>query len=393
MRVFRDPTFRAASLAHFAVDLLNGQRNILLAVLSGPLGLTNTIIGLISTSYTLLASILQPFLGLLADRIGPRWVATIGVLWMAFWFGLAVNMEGRIVLPMLIMVSFGSAAFHPAGTMEATSRGEQGDSGAGTLATSFFFLFGQGGLSLGPALGGLLLDRWGPVGLSLLLIIVLPIGVNSGIRLSSKADREPGSTLVHSLSFDSTFGLFALMAGLRSWSQMALVTFLPKYFSDLGFSATYFGAIASVYMAGSATGGVLGGWLGDRREKLGLISWALALAVIPVSLLAFYGDTLLGFPLAFISGAMLGSPHSIIVVLAQGLLPRSRGAASGLVLGFTFASGSIGALISGLVADHFGFLWLFIGAAATALTAAAIAIRLRGKLEDRLVNIGNEIRS
>lgn len=381
MRSFRNPSFRAASLAHFTVDLLNGQRNILLAVLSGPLGLTNTIIGLISTIYTLVGSLLQPFLGLLADRIGARWVGTLGVLWMAFWFGLAVNLEGRLALLMLIMVSAGSAAFHPAGTMEATKTGSNGQAVAGTLATSLFFLFGQGGLSLGPALGGLLLDRWGPAGLSLLLIIVLPVGLNSGFRLSSETEKQSELGLRGSFTFDPTFRLFALMAGLRSWSVMALVTFLPKYFSDLGFSAAYFGLIASVYMAGSAAGGVLGGWLGERREPLKLISWALTLAVIPVGLLAFLGDSLFAFPLAFVSGVLLGSPHSIIVVQAQRLLPRSRGAASGMVLGFTFASGSVGASISGLIADNFGFVWVFLGSATTAIAAAIIARSLRGKFE------------
>jgi FSR family fosmidomycin resistance protein-like MFS transporter len=380
VRVFRQPSFRAASLAHFAVDLLNGQRNILLAVLSGPLELTNTIIGLISTSYTLVAALLQPFLGILADRVGPKWVGTLGVLWMAFWFGLAVNVEGRAALLMLILVAIGSAAFHPAGTMEATGTRATGKARAGTLATSLFFLFGQGGLSLGPALGGLLLDRWGPVGLSALLIIVLPVGVNSGFRLSGETEQKSESPSIGSLKFDSAFRLFAVMAALRSWSVMALVTFLPKYFSDLGFSAAYFGLIASIYMAGSAVGGVLGGWLGERVEQLKLISWALTLAVVPVSLLAFFGDSLFGFPLAFISGLLLGSPHSIIVVQAQRFLPRSRGAASGLVLGFTFASGSIGASISGVIADGFGFVWVFIGSAMTAIAAAVIARSLRGKL-------------
>ncbi len=81
MSLLLDRHFRAASLSHLAVDLLNAQRPVLLAVLSVPLGLTNALIGLISMVYTFAASLSQPALGVLSDRYGPCRIAAVGVLW------------------------------------------------------------------------------------------------------------------------------------------------------------------------------------------------------------------------------------------------------------------------------------------------------------------------
>jgi FSR family fosmidomycin resistance protein-like MFS transporter len=114
--------------------------------------------------------------------------------------------------------------------------------------------------------------------------------------------------------------------------------------------------------------------LGDRYDKRRVIVWTLLLAAIPLALMPGLGPTAWGYLLVPLSGALLGATHSIIVVLAQRMFPRRVGAASGLVLGLIFASGSIGALISGGLADRFGFSTVFLTAAATSAAAAVVAL-------------------
>ena len=264
MSLIRDRSYTAIAFGHLAVDLINGQRNILLAALSIPLGLTNAFIGLIGTAYTLVGSLLQPAFGMLADRFGARWVATFGILWMAAAFSLAVSLQSRLSLLVLVLAALGSAAFHPAGTMEATSRAKVHFGGQETLAASFFFLFGQGGLSVGPAIGGILLDQFGPQGLMLLLALVVPVAINAGRQIPSGAHAEPPKELTSHNSRATmrrwlSFLPFMAMVALRSWSQMSLITFLPKYYLDLGFSASAYGLLAALHMAGSAIGGIAGG--------------------------------------------------------------------------------------------------------------------------------------
>ena len=57
------------------------------------------------------------------------------------------------------------------------------------------------------------------------------------------------------------------------------------------------------------------------------------------------------YPLVFLAGGLNGASFSVVVVLAQSLLPSRRAFASGLTLGFMFASGSVGSYLFGLAAD------------------------------------------
>lgn len=375
MRILRDRGFVAAAGGHFAVDLINGQRALLLAAWSGPLGLTNAIIGLISAGYTVLGSALQPLFGWLADRIGSRWVASFGILWMALTFGLAVWIPGRWAILPLLLTAVGSGAFHPAGTLEATQRGRLHFAGQAAFAASLFFLFGQLGLSLGPAVGGLIIQRFDVVGLTSLLLVVLPVGAYAGTHIprspqaaESEVASQPGSIMLRRIL------PFGLLLALRSWSQMAMIAFLPKYYSDIGFEPAAFGLMAALYMGGSALGGVAGGWLGDRIDKRRLISLSMFGAVLPLALMPALGPTGWRYLLVPLAGALSGSSHSLLVVLAQGMLPRYVGAASGMVLGFSFASGSVGAFFSGVLADQMGFGIVFRIAAGSMLLAGLLAL-------------------
>lgn len=380
MNLVRDRSFSAAAVGHLAVDLMNGQRDILLAALSVPLGLSNVLIGLISTLYSLIGSLLQPLFGALADRWGPRGVATAGILWMAGVFALAVRLQGPLSLALLLLAALGSAAFHPAGTMEATRRARHFLSNHETLAASLFFLFGQTGLAVGPALGGQILDQQGIPGLVWIVAFALPVGINAARRIPStrlhpfQAPTPPAERRANANKYRMDLATLVTFVALRSWSQISLVTFLPKYYSDLGMRAGAYGLLAALFMAGSALGGVAGGWLGDRFNKGRVMAWTLLPAAIPLALMPRLGPTGWAYLLVPISGALLGASHSIIVVLAQRMFPRREGAASGLVLGLIFASGSLGALVSGALADRLGFSSVFLAAALTSAASAGLAL-------------------
>ena len=376
MSLFNDRPFRATAAGHFAVDLINSQRALILATWSTPFGLSNSLIGILSTAYTLLGSTLQPVFGLLADRIGARWVATLGILWMALSFGMAVLVPGRVALLLLVLTAIGSAAFHPAGTAEATERARQHFIAKVAYAASLFFLFGQMGLAVGPALGGVIVELQGVSGLIVLLIVVVPVGIYAGFRIPSGGRRSATvRDALSSLGDWRGFVHFATVIALRSWSAMTMIAFIPKYYSDLGYRPAAFGIFAAMYMGGSAIGGVAGGWLADRSNKRVLVSRTLILAGIPLLLMVVLGVSAWGYLIVFLAGGLIGMSHSPIVVHAQGMVPAYAGAASGAVLGFTFASGAIGILISGFLADLFGFDVVFTVAAATVILSGLLAAR------------------
>lgn len=141
---------------------------------------------------------------------------------------------------------------------------------------------------------------------------------------------------------------------------MSMMTFLPKYLQDLGFRPSVFGPISALYMGGSAFGGIIGAWLADRFGNRYVMTISLLLACLPFFFYSMISSILLLAFVTLFAGAFIGASHSIFVVLAQRLLPGKSGVASGLVLGFTFASGSIGAFFSGMIADVSGFQLLFL---------------------------------
>jgi len=380
--LIRDRSFLANAAAHGVVDFINSQRPMLLAVLSVPLGLTNTMIGLIGAAYTFSGSLSQPLFGLLADKIGTRWVVAAGVLWLAGMFGLALVVPGYAALVILIFAALGSGAFHPAGAMQATLIGREQPSNREATAASLFFLVGQGGFSIGPAIGGALLDHWGPSGLLLLLLVAVPTGLFAGTTLRRPASSILEPELTEKLDYQHRVGWrtllpLMLLTALRSWVQMNMITFIPKYFSDLGYRPTLYGAIATSYGIGVALGGVAGGYLADRYGKRRVIVASMVLASVMLYLFPGVAKTPMVFLVAPLAGAFAGSPQGIIVVLAQRMLPIRIGAASGLVLGFTFASGAVGTLLSGLQADLAGFNSVFITTAVIAAAGALMAQRLK----------------
>jgi FSR family fosmidomycin resistance protein-like MFS transporter len=380
MSLLFEPSFAAAALAHLAVDLLNAQRPLLLVVLSVPLGLSNTLIGVISVIYTFAASISQPLFGWVADRLGGRWVATGGVLWMAGMFGLAVLSPGYLSLVLLVLAALGSGAFHPAGTVEAAEIGRIRFAGRETTAASVFFLFGQAGYSFGPAIGGPVVDKWGPAGLLVFLPLVVPAGINAGLHFTPfQPATDPETAARAPLAFSRRWVLlvpFILLAALRSWSQSNMTTFLPKYYSDLGYSPSLFGVMAALFMGGSALGGVGGGWLADHYSRRAVTVLTLLLGVVPLALFPALGQTAWAYFLSPIAGALTGASNSIVIVEAQRMMPQRLGTASGLVLGFMFAAGSVGTMLSGLQLDRVGFTPFFFTTAGITLAAAAMGLWL-----------------
>jgi FSR family fosmidomycin resistance protein-like MFS transporter len=384
MKLLKHPLFLSLALSHFIVDVLNGQVTIVLAVLSVPLGLSYAALGLISTIYSLVGALGQPVFGWLSDRWGTRWAAAGGVLWMAFFFALAAVTPEAWAIVLLVIGALGSAAFHPPGTMKAAQVGHLHMTGQAATAASLFFLFGQGGLSVGPGIGGWMIDHLGRLGLLLLAALTVPVGLWTARELRPALPAAPGRgptraapAMDAGLSTDRVlFMLVMLLAGLRTWAQSITITFAPKYFQDQGVSPTIFGVIVAIFMGSSAIGGVLGAMLADRWGRRRTVTLALALSILP-----FYffpvADGAGIFVLAALAGLFNGAPHSVFITLAQRALPGRAAFASGLTLGLMFAFGAVGAYLGGLVGDVTGLQAVLQGSALIAVVTTVLSLALR----------------
>lgn len=387
IRLVRDTYFLAVSLNHLAVDLLNSQLGLLVVFLAPVLMLDNSDIGLIVLISTSVGSLTQPIFGWLADRYSTtRWLSGVSLLWIAVWMSMAVSVHVRWAIPLLIIGCLGSAGFHAAGTDRATERGGILMLGRASTAASLFFLFGLSGHAFGPALGGVIIERMGIRGVLVLTILTLPVAVNSIYRLYWSTDdkildpNEKRETITDNVSEYYRnrwiFVAFVLMVLLRTAPGMTSMTFLPKLFQDRGYAPGAYGVITSIYMGATAIGGLAGGLLADRWGRRRLILWSLLAAVLPM----YYYPVVLGpiiYPIVFLAGGFNGASFSVVVVLAQSLLPSRRAFASGLTLGFMFASGALGSYLVGLAADVYPLSRVMQINGALCLIAALLSLCLQ----------------
>ena len=378
MSLLLDSLFSSIALSHLMVDVFNSSRPVLLTYL----GLSETQIALISTIYIWVSALTQPLFGWFSDRVGPRWLAAGGVLWMTVFFSGAVYISGTGGLICLIVAGLGSSSFHPVGTTQATLQGRNRLAGRETTAASLFFMAGQMGHFIGPVLTGLILASLGLPWLLILSILSVPVGVSLAYQLRHNHPHPRPTNGDDKIRLQASLGfiiLLAIVATLQSWSQTNMISFFPKYIKDMGFAATTYGNVAGLFMGGSALGNVIGGHYGDRYAKNKVAALALILAAFPIFLMSQVGWTPWLYVLIPLAGAFTGAVHSIIVVLAQRMISGGMALASGLILGFIFSSGALGMLLTGPIAEVYGFPTVLVITTGLVLVASPLAWMLREK--------------
>ena len=378
MHLLFDSLFSSVAFSHLIVDVFNSSRPVLLTYL----GLTETQIALISTIYIWASALTQPFFGWISDRVGPRWLAAGGVLWMTVFFTGAVFIPGAGGLLCLIIAALGSSSFHPVGTVQATLQGRNHLAGRETTATSLFFTAGQLGHFLGPIITGLILAKLGLPAMMILPVISIPIGLALAYQLRANHPHPRPTDGDHKVRLQAGIGfivLLAIVATLQSWSQANMINFVPKYIKDLGLSASTYGNIAGLFMGGSALGNVIGGHFGDLYTKRKVAATALFFAAFPIYIMSQIGWSPWLYLLIPLAGGCTGAVHSIMVVLAQRMISGGMALASGLILGFIFSSGALGMLLTGPLAENYGFPTVLIMTTGLVLLASPLAWMLKEK--------------
>jgi FSR family fosmidomycin resistance protein-like MFS transporter len=381
--MFRNRQLMAVVSGHFMIDMLNSTGAVLLAVLAGPLGLSNIQIGTALTAYLLIGSLSQPLFGLMADRLHGRamLLAGIGVVWMcAFYALVALAPSWALLLPVFLIAPLGSGLFHPVGTMAAAAAEPE----RASSATAIFFFGGQAGLAIGPFLAGYLVGHFQRIGMiPLAALALIPAGMlfaasrfEAGrVRHVARAERPQAERTHLALSLIIAF---IVLVAVRSSIQSTYQAFLPKLFSDRGWDPAMFGLLAGVFMGAGAVGQVISGVMADRFGMRVTVLWPLLLS-IPIGLICFLAPaTWVIFVACAATGLLVGGQHSVLVVYAQQLLPVKQGFAAGLILGFTFASGAIGTWLAGLLADVVGLQNVMVGLTMLGLPVALLALTLPG---------------
>jgi FSR family fosmidomycin resistance protein-like MFS transporter len=379
LMLLRRPVFLAVILGHFVIDIFNSAGPVLVTFLSGQWNWKAAQIGLALGAYQLFSALAQPLFGWLADKTGSRWLGPGSVAWTIGFLALSLvvaQQTGSFTLFLIpyILASIGSSAFHPLGTKHAA---DEALSLAAT-GTAVFFLFGQVGLAGGPILSGLILDNIGLAGVYGLALLSIPLVIFMAYAMRRtaivSAKRKPELNSKEAVRWGA-IGLLALLIALRSWAVLGTVAFLPKMFQDMGWSPTAYGSITGIFWLSSAIAGVMAGGLADRWGRRQVIFVTLLVGSLPLYFLPLYSDWV-AFLLVIISGGLLGASHSILVVIAQTLLPGRKAFASGVTLGYLFGTGAVAVWIIGGLAEIWGLAPVIQMGALVGVAAAFTALFL-----------------
>ena len=285
-------------IGHLTNDVFASMTPVLLTFLAaGIMPMSNIQIGLAVSMAQLLGAITQPFFGIRADRSGGRWLGTLGLAFHVGLFTLAVILAAAtrhywLMFIPIVLAPIGSGALHPVGALHSAEAVPR----RSAFNMAVFFLMGQTGLALGPAIAGILLERANPdllgqmgaaVGITyfgiqdnlnpIILLSVLSLPAiflmatsiprhheHHAEQTKRKAERENGATQKLPLFAFVVLGVIVLLRGL---GQQGSVAFVPVLFEQKGWDPAAYGTITSSYWIASAISGLVFGRLADRFDR------------------------------------------------------------------------------------------------------------------------------
>jgi FSR family fosmidomycin resistance protein-like MFS transporter len=252
------------------------------------------------------------------------------------------------------------------------------------LGAAIFSTGGNLGFALGPVVGGLLVIGFGlhatlglvPLGILLFVVLVLYPGdfLKKESHGSSAVSKHPDE-LTAPIPWVSLISI-CLIVTLRSWVYMSAITYLPMYFETQGVQLKSGSVLLTIYLACGAAAGLYGGHLSDKIGRKFVIVVSALIYPFLASLMLITSGPWVWLSVGA-SGAALLASFSVTIVLAQELMPRYVGLASGLILGLGFGTGGLGSALSGFLADMFGLYTTFWILALAPLLIAILVIFIK----------------
>ncbi|RYY55881.1 MAG: MFS transporter [Chitinophagaceae bacterium] len=360
------PILLAISFSHLLNDTIQSLIPSIYPMVKENYQLNFAQIGIITLTFQLAASLLQPLIGLYTDKKPqPFSLATGMAISMSGLVVLAFAHHYYIVLVAVALIGIGSSVFHP----EASKVAYMASGGKRGLAQSIFQVGGNAGSAIGPLLAALVIVPHGQQYilwfclLALLAIFVLyTIGKWYTVNMHLIRPKKVAAALENKLSSKRiTFAVIILLVLI--FSKYFYLASMSSYFTfflidKFNLSIQQAQMHLFIFLGAVAAGTLLGGPLGDRFGRKYII-WFSILGAAPFTLLLPHASLLVVTLLSVVIGFILASAFSAILVYAQELLPGKIGTVSGLFFGFAFGMGGLGSALLGILADHTSVQYMF----------------------------------
>ena len=355
----------SVSFVHMLNDMMQSVIVTIYPLLKHEFALSFIQIGLITMTFQVTASILQPVVGMVTDKKPLPYSLPLGMCFtLAGLLLISVAPTYPILLLAVALIGCGSSVFHP----ESSRVARMASGGRYGLAQSLFQIGGNTGQALGPLLAAVIVLKMGRpeaawFGLAALLAIVILLQVSrwyshhidERVRRRAPNDRPLWPTPIVKRTvgvlFVLMFSKFFYLASISTYYEFFLM-------HRFGLSAHAAANLLAVFLFAIALGTLIGGPLGDRLGRRQVI-WFSILGCAPFTLALPYVGLGWTVGLSVVIGLILASAFPAIIVFAQDMLPHRIGMVSGLFYGFSFGLGGIGAAVLGVIADYFSVAFVY----------------------------------
>lgn len=344
------------SVAHMLHDIYSSFLAPILPLLIEKFALTYAMAGLLSLLQRLPA-LLNPFVGIIADRIAMRYLVIVSPAVTAIAMSLLGLAPSLTVLAILLMVmGVSSALFHvPTPVMIRKVSGDKVGKGM-----SFYMFGGEIARTIGPLIILAAVSLWGlegtykliPFGLAASLVLFFKL---RNIKISQDFhEREEQKGILKVLV--KYLPLFIILIGItffRAVMRAALTTFLPTYITEMGQSWIVGGYYLSILELAGAIGTLF--W-GSYSDKIGRKSALLIIAIVSPVLMYLFVEVkgIFNIPLLILLGFFLLGTTPILLALVQDRAKERPAFMNGIFMSISFGTSALAVVLFGLIADRTG---------------------------------------
>lgn len=325
-------------------------------------------IGVITLVFQLTSSVLQPFVGQYADRRPQPYSLSAGMCFTLIGLlALAFAPNFGLILLSVALIGCGSSVFHP----EASRVAQLASGGKKSLAQSIFQVGGNGGSAFGPLLAALIVIPYGQhavgwfaLAAMLASLLLFRVGgwyslILAGQRAGRRVRQAVATTALPAHTVRVAMWILVLMIFSKYFFNACMTSYFTFYLMekfDITVQQSQYCLFA--YLAAFAAGTLMGGFMGDRYGRKYVILFSI-LGAAPFTLAMPY--TGLGWTIfmAVMSGLVIASAFSAIVVYATDLMPDKVGMVAGIFFGLMFGLGGIGSAFFGWLADATSIDYIF----------------------------------
>lgn len=324
-------------------------------------------IGVITLVFQMTSSILQPFTGLYADKHPRPYALSIGMCFTLTGLILLAFAEQYLLILIAVgVVGLGSSIFHPTASRVA----QLASGGKKSLAQSIFQVGGNGGNAFGPLLAAMIVLPFGQHAISwfaiaalLAALVMIRLGAWYKARLLFVVKHpQKDIGLNDHISKREKYRALAILI-LLMFSKYFYTSCITSYFTffmmdKFGISVQASQLCLFVFLGAFAVGIVAGGMFGDKFGRKYVI-WVSILGSAPFALIMPFANFTWTIVCTFLSGLIIASAFSSIVVYATDLMPDKVGLVAGIFFGLMFGLGGLGSAFFGWLTDKTSIEFIF----------------------------------